>query len=74
MKKRKDVSKQQLREDSELLVKKALQRNSVPVTQGKTRVDAKCGKCGSINRLSAAVGELRVPFTCKDCGQEQKSF
>ena len=74
MKKHEGSTKQEMRQESERLVKEALERKSVAVIQGGTRIDAKCGKCGSINRLSAAVGELRVPFTCKDCGQEQKSF
>jgi predicted RNA-binding Zn-ribbon protein involved in translation (DUF1610 family) len=74
LKSREEVPKQQMREESERLVKEALERKSVAVTQGGTRIDARCGKCGSINRLSASPRQLRVPFTCKDCGQEQKSF
>jgi predicted RNA-binding Zn-ribbon protein involved in translation (DUF1610 family) len=68
------MSKQQMREESTRLVKDAMDRKSVAVTQGETRIDATCGKCGAINRVSAAAGQLRVPFTCKECGQEQKSF
>ena len=39
--------------------------------QGKTRIDAKCRKCGAPNRVSANQGELRVAFTCKECGEKQ---
>ena len=74
MKKRKEPSKQQMREESERLVKEAMDRKVVTVTQGNTRIDATCGKCGAINRLSAAAGQMRVPFVCKECRQEQKSF
>ena len=74
MKKVETVSKQQMREESERLVREAMDRKGVTVTQGSTRIDARCGKCGAINRLSAAVGQMRVPFVCKECKQEQNSF
>ena len=74
MKKFEILSKQQMHEESERLVQEAMDRKAVTVTQGNTRIDARCGKCGAINRLSAAVGQMRVPFVCKECRQEQNSF
>jgi RNase P subunit RPR2 len=68
------MSKQAMREEAERLVKEALERKSVTIKQGKTRIEAKCGKCGAPNRVSAAPGELRVVFTCKECGEKQKTL
>jgi transposase-like protein len=68
------MSKQAMREESERLVREALKRKSVAVTQGKTRIETKCGKCGAPNRVSAAPGETRVEFTCKECGAKQKTL
>jgi transposase-like protein len=67
------MSKQSMREETERLVKEALERN-IAIKQGKTRIEAKCGKCGAPNRVSAAQGELRVEFTCKECGHKQKTL
>jgi len=44
------------------------------VTQGKTRIETKCGKCGAPNRVTAAPGETRVAYTCKECGDKQKTL
>jgi transposase-like protein len=62
-----------MREESERLVKEAKERN-VTVTQGKTRVEAKCGKCGAPNRISLEAGQTRVEYKCKECGYEQRSL
>jgi predicted RNA-binding Zn-ribbon protein involved in translation (DUF1610 family) len=67
------MTKAQMRAESERLVKEALARK-VTVTQGKTRLDVKCSKCGAANRVSAESGETRVEYTCKECGHEQKTF
>jgi predicted RNA-binding Zn-ribbon protein involved in translation (DUF1610 family) len=69
-----ELSKQAMRDEAERLVKEALERKTFTVTQGKTRIESKCGKCGALNRVSAAQGELRVPYTCKECGEEQRTF
>ena len=50
------MSKQSMREETERLVKEAMERN-IAIKQGKTRIEAKCGKCGAPNRVSAAQGE-----------------
>jgi hypothetical protein len=68
------MSKQKMRDETERLVKEALERKALVVKQGRTRVDARCGKCGAPNRVSAAPGQVRVPFTCKECGEKQRSL
>jgi RNase P subunit RPR2 len=68
------MSKQQMREEAERLVREALAKKSVTVKQGDTRIEAKCGKCGAPNRVNAARGETRVSFTCKECGQKQETL
>jgi hypothetical protein len=68
------MSKQAMREETERLVREALERKSVTITQGDTRIEAICGKCGAPNRVKAAPGQTRVPFTCKECGREQQSL
>ena len=68
------MSKQQMRDETERLVKEALERKTVTIKQGNTRIEAKCGKCGAPNRVSAAPGQSRVSFTCKECGAEQTTL
>jgi len=68
------MSKQAMRDETERLVKEALERKTVTVKQGQTRIEAKCGKCGAPNRVSAEPGQVRVPYTCKDCGAKQKTL
>ena len=68
------MSKQSMREESERLVKEAMARNAIAVKQGKTRIDAKCGKCGAPNRVLSAPRQVRVPYTCKECGAKQKTL
>jgi hypothetical protein len=68
------MSKQEMREEAERLMREAIQRKGVTVKQGKTRIEAKCGKCGAPNRVAAPPGELLVPFICKECGQKQTTL
>ena len=68
------MSKQEMREETERLVKEALERKIVTVKQGQTGIEAKCGKCGAPNRVSASPGQVRVPYTCKECGEKQKTL
>jgi transposase-like protein len=68
------MSKQAMRAETERLVKEALERKTVTIKQGQTRIEAKCGKCGAPNRVSATPGEVRVPYTCKECGEKQKTL
>jgi predicted RNA-binding Zn-ribbon protein involved in translation (DUF1610 family) len=73
-KRKTELSKQAMRDEAERLVKEALERKTLTVTQGKTRIESKCGKCGALNRVAAAHGQVRVPYTCKECGEEQRTF
>lgn len=68
------MSKQELRDETERLVKEALERKNVTVKRGETRIETKCGKCGAPNRVWAAQGEARVQYTCKECGEKQKTL
>ena len=68
------MSKQSMREETERLVKEAMERKTVAVKQCKTHIDAVCGKCGVPNRVSAAPGQVRVAYTCKECGDKQKTL
>jgi predicted RNA-binding Zn-ribbon protein involved in translation (DUF1610 family) len=68
------MSKQVMREETERLVKEALERKAITIKQGKTRIESKCAKCGALNRVSAAQGQVRVPYTCRQCGEKQRTF
>jgi hypothetical protein len=68
------MSKQEMRDETERLVKEALERKTVTIKQGNTRIEARCGKCGAPNRVTAEPGETRVAFTCKECGEKQRSL
>ena len=68
------ASKQEMREETERLIKEAMERKAITIKQGDTRIDATCGKCGAPNRVKAPMGTLRVPFTCKECGHKQKTM
>ena len=35
---------------------------SITIKQGKTRIESKCAKCGALNRVSAAQGQVWVPW------------
>jgi DNA-directed RNA polymerase subunit RPC12/RpoP len=67
------MSKEAMRQESERLVREAMVRN-VTITQGKTRLDVKCSKCGAPNRVTAEVGHGRVEYACKECGHKQKTW
>jgi transposase-like protein len=67
------TSKEAMRQESERLVREAMARN-LTVTQGKTRLDVKCGKCGAPNRVTAEMGQNRVKYTCKECRHRQMTL
>jgi DNA-directed RNA polymerase subunit RPC12/RpoP len=67
------MSKEAMRQESERLVREAMARN-VTITQGKTRLDVKCSKCGAPNRVSAEVDHGRVEYACKECGHKQRTL
>ena len=66
------MSKQAMREETERLVKEAMERKAIAIKEGKTRIESKCAKCGALNRVSAAKGQ--VPYTCRQCGEKQRTF
>jgi transposase-like protein len=68
------MSKQAIREETERLIKEAMEKKALTVTQGDTRIETRCGKCGAPNRVKAPRGETRVEFTCKECGAKQKTL
>jgi hypothetical protein len=69
-----EMSKQAMRDEAERLVKEAMERRGVAVKLGNTRIEARCGKCGAPNRVSAEPGQVRVPYTCKECGEKQRTL
>ncbi len=68
------MSKQTMREEAERLIKEAMSRKTVTVTQGDTKIEATCGKCGAKNKVSLAPGSLRGTYTCKECGHKQTTL
>jgi RNase P subunit RPR2 len=68
------MSKQAMRDEAERLIREAMERKTLSVKHGNTRIEAVCGKCGAANRVSAAQGETRVAFTCKQCGAKQRTL
>jgi len=68
------MSKQSMRDETERLVKEALERKALTIKHGQTRIECKCRKCGAPNRVTADPGQVRVPYTCKECGEEQRTF
>ena len=68
------MSKQAMRDEAERLVKEALERKAVAIKKGDTRIEAKCGKCGTINRVSFAPEETRRTYKCKECGHQQNAL
>jgi hypothetical protein len=68
------MDKKAMRDETDRLIREALERGKVTVKQGKTRIEAKCGKCGAPNRVMADPGETRAEFTCKECGTRQQTL
>lgn len=68
------MSKQAMRAEAERLIREAMEKKAVAVRRVDTRIEAKCGKCGATNKLSAAPGETRVVYKCKECGHQQKAL
>ena len=68
------MSKQTMREEAERLIRESMEKRTLVVKQGNTRIEAVCGKCGAPNRLSAEKGSTRVKFVCKECGRKQETL
>ena len=69
-----EMSKQAMREETERLVKEAMEHKAIAIKRGRTRIESKCAKCGALNRVSAAQWQVRVPYTCRQCGEKQRTF
>jgi phage FluMu protein Com len=68
------MSKQEMREEAERLIREAMAKKTVSIKQGDTRIETKCGKCGAVNKVNAKAGESRIMYKCKDCGHEQRAM
>lgn len=68
------MSKQEMREEAERLIRETMARKNLVVKQGDTRIEAICGKCGAANRVTAAKGVSRVKYVCKECGHKQETL
>src|ERR1700754_4474441 len=68
------MSKQSMREEAERLIRETMEKKSIVIKQGSTRIDTTCGKCGAPNRVSAEKGVTRVKFACKECGHNQATL
>ncbi|CAL8981336.1 hypothetical protein GJ689_03390 [Rhodoplanes serenus] len=68
------MSKQEMREETERLVREAIERRGLTITQGETRIEAVCGKCGGKTRVSLPKGKTRTRYTCKECGHAQETL
>ena len=68
------MSKQADRANLERMVREAMETKAVAVKKGDTRMEAKCGKCGVVNRVKVAAGQSRANFKCKECGHQQSTL
>jgi DNA-directed RNA polymerase subunit RPC12/RpoP len=65
------MSKAAMREETARLMKEA---KNIVVTQGKTRMEVRCSKCGVPNRVLVESGQSRVEYSCKECGHKQRTL
>ncbi len=56
------------------MIREAMEKKTLVVKQGNTRIEAVCGKCGAPNRVQVAKGETRAKFTCKNCDHKQETL
>jgi phage FluMu protein Com len=68
------MSKQAMRDETERLIREAMEKKSLSIKKGDTRIEAKCGKCGVVNKITAPAGETRVKYKCKECGHQQNAL
>ena len=68
------MSKQDMREEAERLMRETMAKKALVIKQGNTRIDTVCGKCGAPNRIQAEKGATRVKYACKDCGHKQETL
>ena len=67
------MSKQEMREETERLIKEAMERRNLVIQKVETRIETTCGKCGAPNRVKAPQGQPRVEYACKECGHKQRT-
>ena len=65
------MSKEADRANLERMMREAMEKKTVAIKKGETRLEAKCGKCGAANKVKLAPGQTRTKFTCKECGHKQ---
>ncbi len=68
------MSKEADRANLERLMREAMEKKSIEIKKGDTRLEVKCGKCGVANRVKLAPGQSRTTFTCKECGHKQTTL
>jgi hypothetical protein len=68
------MSKEADRANLERMMREAMEKKTVSIKKGETRLEAKCGKCGVANKVKLAPGETRAKFTCKECGHQQNTL
>ena len=68
------MSKEADRANLERLMREAMEKKSIAIKKGETRLETKCGKCGTVNRVKLAPGESRATFKCKECGHQQTTL
>ena len=68
------MSKESDRANLERMMREAMEKKSIAIKKGDTRLEMKCGKCGAPNRVKLAPGESRTKFTCKECGHQQSTL
>jgi transposase-like protein len=68
------MSKQSMREEAERMIREAMEKKTLVVKQGNTRIEAVCGKCGAPNRVQVTKGQTRAKFTCKNCDHKQETL
>lgn len=68
------MSKQEMREEAARLVREAMEKKTIAIKKGDTRIETKCGKCGAPNRVSFAPGDTSKKYRCKECGHQQTAL
>jgi hypothetical protein len=68
------VDKKAMQAETDRLIREAMEKKSLVIKHGKTRIDAVCGKCGAANRVMVESGVTRAPFSCKECGAKQHTL
>ena len=69
------MSKQSMREEAERLIRETMGKEDHRRQAGRHSYRGGLrGKCGAPNRVQAAKGQVRVKFTCKQCGHQQETM